>query len=382
MKLKRIIPTLGLALAMGFGIAGGLNSNNGYKPVKADTTLQDGYYLCGEFIGWVHANSKKMTLESENVYVYDGLYLTGAGSDHTFQIYKVESGTEYWDYPCTADPTCDAGIANYIWNSGNNAGIKFNEGIRTVKISVNISTKAYTIEWSKPYLQIGNTTERMASYKEDADEYYHTIEDAAANSIITIKTADGTVLDNYNDDDGHNFYVSGGNKKLITGGDITVYYKRTTTLTWVGGYTTSLHNFVTGFLADTISAGTCANPVTTEKSPSNVWQYYYLWHEGMDAAEKASFQEAVTAINGDPSSWSTGNELSEAAARYVHLMQKYGNLPENPTYAFSGVVIASAKYVPVASNLDAGNSTLLVAVTSVFLLVAVSGFFILRRKEK
>ena len=138
MKFKHTFTTACLAVTLGLGVGIGLKSNS-VKQAKAE--MEDGFYLCGDFVGWEHGDSKKLTQESTNVYVYDGLYLDW-NSNYHFQAFNVESGSEHWDYAATSVNVLNkvADWSGLNWDeTSNTACIKFASGIRIVKFSLNIS---------------------------------------------------------------------------------------------------------------------------------------------------------------------------------------------------------------------------------------------------
>ena len=160
---------------------------------------------------------------------------------------------------------------------------------------------------------------------------------------------------------------------------------------WVGGYK-NIHEFIAGnsgangFLADTISAGTCSDP--TLGGNNSVWKRYSDWFYSFNDSEKGAFQDAINTVlaNGLESYkvsegvYEYDTELLEAAARYITLRNKYSN-----TWAFGNAsgnlsYLASPDFGP-ANNSASTDSTMVIAIIAVVSVAAAGGFFLLKKKK-
>ncbi len=349
-----------------------------------DKALSTGYYLLGDYISWSFNSATTMEYSSttsaiiaRNVPVTNG------------QVKAIYVDSTYAVTWINAADRNDFGVAwptsgDNAWASSGNVGcyIQKSETVYLdIRVALATDNNVYQFDDACDLTAvIGATEVAMKHNIDNFNEYAATFESAVATgATLSFKDSSEASASYKANSDAYN-NLSGTAIKVGGTGLVVTYNKYDDNYVWVTGYS-NFHDFVLGFLADTVSESVCNNPVTTAKDETNVWAYYYTWHNGFNEYEKTLFQNAVTAIDGDPTTYS--GEIQEVAARYVWLLQKYGSLAENNTYAFSGVVLPAGVVAGLSPlSTDTGNAVLAAMVASGVVLVSVGGFFFLRKRKQ
>ena len=382
------VAALGLLGLAGAGL--GLKAQDAVEAKAADTDVA-GYYLVGEGdvngktlnsydASSVYAVNKLIdNPENANEWMIQGVVFSTIGKSMKIQVVHFDgSAVDSWDYKCASvSEYGDTASSNYInvWDDGDSAGIYTDNGIRVFDIYINKESKNYHFAQSSLKCKIGLDEASSTFNGDNEDELKFSLTGVTKDTSLSIYTCNDVAIGFTNSKTvGTNLNAD---NQVIVGGSLDVYINRWTyTISWVSGYY-NLHSFVSGFLTDAVDTDCATNPSTTIKEEeTTVWNWYATWHAAMNDDEKDAFQAAVTAIDGDPSSWETGNELSEAAARYVYLAGKY-------SLSFAGVSLSPAKEVSALNEkpgVSGGMETVLIT-ASVALVACLGAFFIVRKKK-
>ena len=376
--MKKIL--FGVAALGLLGLAGAGLGLKAQDAVEAKA-VSDGFYLTGTWNDFSTSEgllSCTVDPENANLQKYSGLHIT-AGS--TFlKLIKITDGETAW-YNTTSNPSYPTNTYINSWwvNEGTgygNVGLYLDAGREAVyDVTFDSTNGNCSLNYTEMSLTIGDESVTLAKNTDSNDpEFYGTISSAQVGESVSIVSAGHELPLAVKEGEDNN--LTNDKKVKAANGEVTIYYNGYSGATWLSGYSTNLHNFVSGFLADTISAGECADPTVATKEETNVWTFYKNWHADFADYETTAFQNAVTTVIG---SGTYSGELQEAAKRYVHLLAKYENCADDP---FTGVTVGgSAKIVFGLDEANKDVSIAPIALVAIAAAIGIGAFFIARKRR-
>ena len=412
MKLRHLFATLSLAIVAGAGVAAGLSSGNAQK-AKAYFDGGRYVYLKTDVGNWnqaaarfsvyyfdVSKNNKgwiDMALYDSSLSIYEAKLPANASNDWTIIFCRMNPhyGTNQWNTDQEND---------HVWNQ--TGDLSTDEGREYYKISPNGGYPGDTGEWLEPYygsrnftwyletstdgFQTSNRTEVPFAVSGRKGESYLSVSLTAGTEFKFVRS-DDLVLDwdnrvepENNPTMAHGGIVastdSDGNFRAKSSSSYELFVKPNGTIWIQSDATEDAKTFASGFKS--AIEGNCpydySSSQTTGKTASdlvNAWKNQSIAYNDLTEGAKEVLESATT---------SSAGSLADFARVYDYVYGHYAGVREaqnGGNFANRTVSIVANLSNPIA-QLGAENSyTSIIAIIGAVSLVAIGGFFFIRRKR-
>lgn len=418
-KLRKLLIGLaGLSLSVGAAVGVGLNADKGAKEAKATggaTIYLDNAWVAGGADTakyWVHewdSSNKNDTYDAWMTPAANGLFtvtMNKASYDSLIFI-RVSSNLNDFKWPDQSDDSWNQTGDQTIPGGKNTFKLYDNctDGEWDTNVRVNVADGTYLVgkyhgaaeNWEAVSLSNDKVTESV-TYDEGLNKFYATVELYAGDyfklininrgiqyweTIHSIRSADETYYPH--DWNGNNIKVTKAGIYYVTIGFETEGEN-------IGKQWVYLSNSASAFADEFLSGDTMTcdptgvnEPVFKTEVKDYSWAYFDSYYKGLDTYAKETFYTATNDKN--------GTNIEKFVSRYFTILANHGDvrdLEDKLVYTqfltnTAGTVRAAriVNNIPVLSNGDNSNTTLIVVIAiSAISILTIGGYFFIRKRKE